>query len=527
MHTKNPFNGFPPAMCVDRVLGRSYDVVKSVYMSLPLLRSIDESPELQTVVDNMSTIQMVGQYWDSLKYIHENMDFVETLPTYLDTVKAQTVESVKQITDAGKNANASFTQLYEASTEAYEGLVETSKSDYNTLVSTSTKNFNTLYNTKYSEIDTLGSDYTTRLTAFKSSAITEVNSVLSSGTDSLNSLIQNSSKTLNSIVTNGVSSLQSETSKGVAELTAKSDTFLKEVNQQFGNAQAQISSAEEHALATVNNASSKGLTDINSAEENALANILEAEKHGKDALKLKGEEISKSLVELQTQCLTDFSAYAENQKNQAKKELDQKITDSEAVFNERVEAVKAEAEQAMFSFRYISGHVGANATTDKTSVYPVTNLKVGDHVVDQDGCIYAVTGLTDTTVTVGSLVTSIQGLQGPQGDALKIQGIFDTASNLAATYPVGNKGDVYIVQEDGHIYVWDDLKSIWADGGIIKGDRGQSANEILMSPDPEQYFKYIYGQSTGDIIGDIVVNPNVSLDIDPSERFLAALGSAT
>lgn len=526
MHTKNPFNGFPPAMCVDRVLGRSYDVVKSVYMALPLLRSIDESPELQTVVDNMSTIQMVGQYWDSLKYIHDNMEFVETLPTYLDTVKAQTVESVKQITDAGKNANASFTQLYEASTEAYEGLVETSKSDYNTLVSTSTKNFNTLYNTKYSEIDTLGSDYTTRLTALKSSAISEVNSVLGSGTNSLNSLIQNSTKTLNSIVTSGVSSLQSETERGMSSLTSKSESLLKETQAQIGNAQALIASAEEHAISSVNSVSTKSLADINNAEENALTNILEAEKHGKESIKLKGEEISKSLVELQGQCLTDFSAFADQQKAQAKKELDQKITDSEAVFNERVEAVKAEAEQAMFSFRYISGHVGANATVDKNSVYPVTNLKVGDHVVDQDGCIYAIANVTETTVTVGSLITSIQGLQGPQGDALKIQGIFDTVSNLAATYPVGNKGDVYIVQADGHIYVWDELRNTWADGGIIKGDRGQSANEILMSPDPEQYFKYIYGQSTGDVIGDIIVNPNVALDIDPTERFLAALGSA-
>ena len=57
-----------------------------------------------------------------------------------------------------------------------------------------------------------------------------------------------------------------------------------------------------------------------------------------------------------------------------------------------------------------------------------------------------------------------------------------------------------------------------------KGDPGQSANEILMDPDPRDYFIEIYGQTSGGSVGDLVVNP-APLDPDPVETFKQALGN--
>ncbi|MEE1407927.1 MAG: hypothetical protein U0K42_11805 [Bacteroidales bacterium] len=37
------------------------------------------------------------------------------------------------------------------------------------------------------------------------------------------------------------------------------------------------------------------------------------------------------------------------------------------------------------------------------------------------------------------------------------------------------------------------------------GPAGESVNEFLMDPDPELYFLKVYGESTGTVIGDLLV----------------------
>ena len=58
------------------------------------------------------------------------------------------------------------------------------------------------------------------------------------------------------------------------------------------------------------------------------------------------------------------------------------------------------------------------------------------------------------------------------------------------------------------------------------GEPGLSANEILMTPDPEKYFLEIYGQSSGGTLGDIVVNP-APLAPDPNQTFDETLNKGT
>ena len=107
---------------------------------------------------------------------------------------------------------------------------------------------------------------------------------------------------------------------------------------------------------------------------------------------------------------------------------------------------------------------------------------------------------------------SIKGPKGDQGDpgtGLKISGEYASVNDLPKT---GSVGLTYYISDIGECYTWDTNKRAWVSVGPIKGmqgDRGepgQSANEILMNPDPVAYFDQIYGKTdliTGDLIVDI------------------------
>lgn len=62
------------------------------------------------------------------------------------------------------------------------------------------------------------------------------------------------------------------------------------------------------------------------------------------------------------------------------------------------------------------------------------------------------------------------GPTGPQGTSVTIQG---TKALIADLPEVGNLGDGWIVEEDGgHIWIWNDVDSVWNDAGQLVGPTG-------------------------------------------------------
>lgn len=119
---------------------------------------------------------------------------------------------------------------------------------------------------------------------------------------------------------------------------------------------------------------------------------------------------------------------------------------------EQAEIAMAAAEKALksagYSFRYCST-ITASGTANRDLLKPDTAVKAGDHVVNAEGEVFQILSFTETTFTVGDAVTVICGKDGPAG---------------------------------------------------------ASANEILMAPDPEKYFLSVYGETSGDVIGQLVVS---------------------
>lgn len=109
---------------------------------------------------------------------------------------------------------------------------------------------------------------------------------------------------------------------------------------------------------------------------------------------------------------------------------------------------------------------------------------------------------------------SFSNLKGEQGHGVNILGTYDTLEALQQDHPTGTAGDCYAVKETvpATIYVWDPKTQTWSSIGAI------ASNEILMDPDPVAYFDKVYGTSSGDIIGTVIVSPDPIVP-DPTDTF--------
>ena len=93
-------------------------------------------------------------------------------------------------------------------------------------------------------------------------------------------------------------------------------------------------------------------------------------------------------------------------------------------------------------------------------------------------------------------------------------------------YAYAAKDTSFLATDTGMLYFkrtsqYDD----WTDGILFgkgepgpQGEPGKDANEVPMDPDPVAYFDELYGESHGDIIGDLVVNVT-PISPDPVDTF--------
>lgn len=108
-----------------------------------------------------------------------------------------------------------------------------------------------------------------------------------------------------------------------------------------------------------------------------------------------------------------------------------------------------------------------------------------------------------------------RGPMGEPGTAMLLLDVYDSLADLTAAHPSGNVGDAYHVTDTHENYVWSQETNSWKSIGVFTA---LSANEFLMEPDPAEYFREIYGESSGDIIGDLLLNPS-PVSPDPSDTF--------
>lgn len=103
--TRNSFTGSAgDDTLVDKVLGRSYDVVKAVYLKLPKLEELQENPNVDKLVENFDDVQEILKNTDNITNVSDNLN--EILAASTHSAKAQTFsESAQSSADIATNAS--------------------------------------------------------------------------------------------------------------------------------------------------------------------------------------------------------------------------------------------------------------------------------------------------------------------------------------------------------------------------------------------------------------------------------------
>ena len=103
--TRNSFTGSAgDDTLVDKVLGRSYDVVKAVYLKLPKLEELQENPNVEKLAENFDDVQEILQNTENIVNVGDNLN--EILAASTHSAKAQTFsESAKSSADIATTAS--------------------------------------------------------------------------------------------------------------------------------------------------------------------------------------------------------------------------------------------------------------------------------------------------------------------------------------------------------------------------------------------------------------------------------------
>lgn len=82
--------------------------------------------------------------------------------------------------------------------------------------------------------------------------------------------------------------------------------------------------------------------------------------------------------------------------------------------------------------------------------------------------------------------TGAQGEPGKDGTGVTIKGSYANLSALQSAHPTGAPGDSYMLEDTGHLAVWDAEGSQWKDVGQIKGDKGDKGETGEQGPQGAQ-----------------------------------------
>lgn len=120
--TRNSFTGSAgDDTLVDKVLGRSYDVVKDVYLALPKLTELQENPNVAKLAENFEDVQKVLNNTDNISQVSENLDDILAASSYSAKAKAFS-DSAQSSADLANTASVEATNVLNQATQVRDSL---------------------------------------------------------------------------------------------------------------------------------------------------------------------------------------------------------------------------------------------------------------------------------------------------------------------------------------------------------------------------------------------------------------------
>ena len=246
--TRNSFTGSAgDDTLVDKVLGRSYDVVKAVYLKLPKLEELQENPNVNTLVDNFEDVKKVLANTDNISSVSNNLDEILAASDY--SVKAKNYSESAQ-----SAAETAATTLEEANTTLQEATeVRDSLQDYQADLEVVADNIQAVKNTSANiqQINYVSGLFQNNLTLQK------IEEVLAN-IDNITSLADNIyevTQVANKFVGTGELDRIESSARDIQESLAEYRQVLEDIKQEVIKSQETIED--------VNSAAKQGISDIN------------------------------------------------------------------------------------------------------------------------------------------------------------------------------------------------------------------------------------------------------------------------
>jgi hypothetical protein len=127
-----------------------------------------------------------------------------------------------------------------------------------------------------------------------------------------------------------------------------------------------------------------------------------------------------------------------------------------------------------------------------------------------------------------------KGDKGDKGDvgASFVASVSDLRS-ARSQYADQPKGFSFLAIDEGKLYWKLSYEDEWSTGFEFgqgekgdkgdKGDAGKDANDIIIDPDPEEYFMSIYGSTEGNVLTTVIADVK-ALNPDPLDTYLTTRG---
>lgn len=368
---------------VDKMLGRSYDVVKKVYLNLDTLNQINENQNINTLVENYDEVKGVLDVADDIKNVSSNMTSINSASTYAAQAQAAVASAQSEVANAKSAASQAQTYANDAAdtisviednidaintvSENIEDVktVAQNKDNMDAVIQAladaiAVSNANTVVtnidslNTVASNIDTLVSiaeeligtgdldslsatleEIKTNLTAYQQLLI-QYQEVASS--------MEDTATAFDTKVSDGVTTLKNTTNEQIALISAAKgdiDAIIEQGNQTLEDTQGVFDKANTCLLKirdlyhlceeTLNDITKKGIGKL---MYEADRQILRLRDEGDNEV----DRVHNSLGSSVDEAVTDFEQKAEEVKNQKKEELS-------AELDQKAEEVKQELQQ--------------------------------------------------------------------------------------------------------------------------------------------------------------------------------------
>lgn len=291
--TRNSFTGSAgDATLVDKTLGRSYDVVKTVYQKLPELEELQQNQNINKLVDNFDKVEEVLQSTDSIINVNTNLSKILAAETYSQQAQTYSKNAASAAATASSASEQATATLRDA--VAVRDSLEDYKADLD-VVATNIKAVQTT-SANIAQINNLSSILTNNLTIPKLDAVLNDLADIITVSDNISEVVMVANKFIGSGELDRIESANTDIKVSLMEYKQ----ILEDFRQEVTNAALEVDNIEDTIKEGINKVNVEAefrRMELNSTLE-ACKDLLEQVEQGNTVISENVDESNEILLKI-------------------------------------------------------------------------------------------------------------------------------------------------------------------------------------------------------------------------------------